>query len=441
MNSIQNILSQLSETLSSQFEAANNRAEMAEHKYLQLCDGLRALVGEKSRSAPLQPANDSGPAELSPATHSGIPDQAFLDVVHSGWQSAHSIRKRLIASGLKVAFGTVYRRMGKLTSAFPDLLEAEVNPARWRLRLSETSVIDPLPKMPEATITYVRERLTCVPKPKRFHLPKLVQGNCFEVMAAMPEQSVDLILADPPYGTTKLPIDPNIDVSALWSAYRRVIKPTGTIILFGSQPFSSSLIAAAPDLFKHDLIWIKNHATGSLQARNRPLKQHEDILVFSSGTTIQKRRSKRRYTYNPLGQEAAGTKVIGSRKDWGYLHNVTDNPGRSYEASQNCPRTALYCSKERAGLHPFQKPLDLLEYLIRTYSNEGDLILDNFMGAGSTCIAALRSGRRSIGVELDPTHFKAASLRSTEAWQTVARNRSSMRVPTLADYEENALAA
>lgn len=449
--SVAAILAELGTKLTEQIGAAERRAEVAEASYAKLCKQLGTLAGFAANdgySPPTEAASDVAVAQGRrkdgpPACYKSLSDAEFLAALSVRWRSAHDIRKVLIASGYKPAYGTVYARMEKLQRAHSTTIEETSNPRRWRRRSNEPDCSETLPdeKVPSAAITRVRERLTSAPTPKRFHLPKLVQGDCFGIMDGMPEQSVDLILADPPYGTTKLPIDPQIDVSALWAAYRRIIKPTGTIILFGSQPFSSSLVAAAPDLFKHDLIWIKNHATGSLHARNRPLKQHEDILVFSSGTTIQKSRSKRRYTYNPLGQEIAGTKIIGPRKDWGYLHKITDNPGLAYEATRNCPRTALYCSKESASLHPFQKPLALLEYLIRTYSNEGDVVLDSFMGAGSTCIAAMRSGRQSIGIELEQTYFEAASVRSAEAWQAEKCDRSRMRVATLADFEENALAA
>jgi site-specific DNA-methyltransferase (adenine-specific) len=269
----------------------------------------------------------------------------------------------------------------------------------------------PANDMPPAAITDVRERIAATTPPQQMFAPAIHRGDCFEAMKSMADGSVDLILTDPPYSTTLLDIDPVIDVAALWAEYRRIIKPTGTIVMFGSQPFTSRLIWEARDLFKHDLVWIKNRATASLQARNRPLKQHEDVLVFTPGTTIQAARTSRRYTYNALGQTSAGLRKVSKGTQSTHLHHVTHNPGREYEGTTNNPRTTLYCPKETGGLHPFQKPLDLLEYLIRTYSNEGDLVLDTFMGSGGTCVAATRSGRRSIGIEMSEKYYRVARKR------------------------------
>ncbi len=133
--------------------------------------------------------------------------------------------------------------------------------------------------------------------------------------------------------------------------------------------------------------------------------------MFTPGTTIHATRTSRRYTYNALGQTSAGLRKVSKGTHSTHLHNVTHNPGREYEGTTNNPRTTLYCPKETGGLHPFQKPLDLLEYLIRTYSNEGDLVLDTFMGSGGTCVAAMRSGRRSIGIETTEKYYRVTQRR------------------------------
>lgn len=441
---IHDILNQLGAAITAQLEAANDRAASAEIEYARLRDGLRALVGEAPEDIP-PPANDAAdvataltkaiakpdPVGDGACSRTTIPDQPFLNALTSTWQGAHAIRKALSASGLNVAYGTVYKRMEKLIAAFPDMIEGAATPARWRLRVPAyiepasneakpqhppvearaSKTAPPANDMPPAAITDVRERVAAATPPQQMFAPALHRGDCFEVMKSMADGSIDLILTDPPYSTTLLDIDPVIDVAALWAEYRRIVKPTGTIVMFGSQPFTSRLIWEARDLFKHDLVWIKNRATASLQARNRPLKQHEDILVFTPGTTIQASRTSRRYTYNALGQTPAGLRRVSKGTQSTHLHNVTHNPGREYEGTTNNPRTTLYCPKETGGLHPFQKPLDLLEYLIRTYSNEGDLVLDTFMGSGGTCVAAMRSGRQAIGIEMTEKYHCVAQKR------------------------------
>lgn len=439
---IHDVLNQLGAAITAQLNAANDRAALAEIEYARLRDGLRALVGgdAPSASAPandiaditaIEPAPKADPVGDGARNHSQSSDEPFLTALTSDWQGAHAIRKVLLSSGLKVAYGTIYKRMAKLAGAFPDMIEEAVEPVRWRLRSPSyiKPVADTLKKarlsakgrrskpvatandMPPAAITDVRERVAAATPPIQMFSPVLHHANCFDAMKSIADGSIDLILTDPPYSTTGLDIDPRIDLTALWTEYRRIIKPTGTIIMFGSQPFTSRLMWEARDLFKHDLVWIKNNATGSLQARNRPLKQHEDVLVFSAGTTVQQRRSSRRYTYHPLGQESAGLRKVSKGKHSAYLRNVTHNAGRVYEGTKNNPRTTVFCPKDKDDLHPFQKPLDLLEYLIRTYSSEGDVVLDSFVGSGSTCVAAMRSGRRSIGIEMTEEYFRVAEKR------------------------------
>lgn len=440
---IHDILNQLGAVLTAQLEAANDRAASAEADYARLCEGLRMLVGVEARPTML-PANDvadvpapvaivakADPVGNAAPTRTTIADQQFIDALTSTWQGAHAIRKTMLASGLKVAYGTVYKRMAKLTANFPDMIETTAKPAGWRLRVpayvepvsNETNRkrspakarapkgLPPANDMPPAAITNVRKRVAAEVPPQQIFTPTLQRADCFEAMKSMADGSVDLILTDPPYSTTGLDIDPMIDLTALWAEYRRIIKPTGTIVMFGSQPFTSGLVWEARDLFKHDIVWIKNRATQSLHARNRPLKQHEDILVFSAGTAIHESRSSRRYVYNALGQISAGLKQVSKRKPCNYLRDVTHNPGHVYEGTTNNPRSTLYCAKDEQHLHPFQKPLDLLEYLIRTYSREGDVVLDTFMGSGGTCVAAMRSGRRSIGIEMTEKYYRIAETR------------------------------
>lgn len=439
---IHHILAQLGKAITAQLEVANDRAASAETEYARLRDGIRALVGTASANPPIaandvaSPTEESvakpkvAPAEKNIRGRTTIPDQPFLDALTVDWQSADALRKVMMASGVKVAFGTVYNRMEALTAAFPDMIEAKTSPACWRLRApsypKKADVVEavkakrvkarskkapPTNDMPRNAITNVPARVAAQPAPQQVFLPDLRHGNCFEVMKTLPDNSIDLILVDPPFAMTGLKIDPVIDLEAMWAEYRRILTPTGTIVAFGSQPFSSKLVCGAPDLFKHDLIWIKNRATCSLNARNKPLKQHEDILVFSAGAMVQADRTTRRYAYHPLGQMSAGLKKISTGKRSTYLRGVKHHPGRVYEGTTNNPRTTLFCPKDEDHFHPFQKPLNLLEYLIRTYSNEGGVVLDTFMGSGSTCVAAMRAGRRSVGVEMDAEHFATAEKR------------------------------
>ena len=436
---IHDILQQLGTALTAHLDAANDRAVAAETEYARLRDGLRALVGgepaaHKNIAAAATPELATAKPKANPGEKNGrrrstIPNEPFFDALTFEWQSAHTLRNAMIASGVKVAFGTVYKRMKRLAVDFPHQIEREAKPDRWRLRVPTgadkdsasmtvtskpaptlTKMTPPANEMPPSAITNVPALVAAEPAARELFRPSLHHGDCFEVMKSIPDNSVDLILVDPPFGLTGLKIDPLIDLDAMWAAYRRIITPTGTVVAFGSQPFSSRLVCGAPDLFKHDLIWIKNRATGALQARNRPLKQHEDILVFSAGTTIQANRSSRRYTYNPLGQRSAGIRVASAGTQSTHLRNVKHNPGRQFEGTTNNPRTSLFCPKD-GNLHPFQKPVAILEYLIRTYSDEGDVVLDSFLGSGSTCVAAMKAGRRSIGIETDADHFAAAAKR------------------------------
>jgi len=463
MNStFEDLLKALGETVSLQMQEANDRAEAAETRMAQVVNGLNALVGEVSTgttspmgSAPIKAKLYR--ASLGPRHNDtqGMPDSAFLDALSGEWIGAGKLHKLLISRGFEIAEGTVYNRMRKLCAENPDVVETTTKPERWRLKSSDMNIagksareakaakrakrqpavrvsrgtlnemvatnenealpLSPANDMPPAAITNVRERVASQLPPQQMFEPSLHRGDCFEAMKSMAHGSVDLILTDPPFGTTGLEIDPQIDVAALWAEYRRIIKPTGTIVMFGSQPFTSRIVCEARDLFKHDLVWIKNRPTGSLQVRNRPLKQHEDILVFTAGTTIQASRSTRRYNYQALGQTSAGMRRVSMASQSTHLHDVKHNPGREYEGTTNNPRTTLYCPKETGGQHPFQKPLDLLEYLIRTYSHEGDLVLDTFMGSGSTCVAAMRSGRRSIGIEMTNEYHRVAEKRVAAA--------------------------
>jgi modification methylase len=323
-----------------------------------------------------------------------------------------------------VAEGTIYNRMRKIVGEHPDRVETTNGPERWRLKSSAEKVeVEPTRSSAKTAkrraLKDVASEPTAVSQtppdlPSRAMFPQMHHGDCLNVMRSIPDRSVDLIVGDLPYGTTRSKYDSIIDLKAVWREYRRIIKPQGNILQFGCQPFTNALINSAPDLFKYTMVWDKGSATGYPQAANKPLKAHEDVLLFSPGTNISAKRSKRRAVFNPQGV----TRVMRRQKKRrmiDYLGNcVTGGKGEFYEALVNCPRTILRFDKVKgkkgSGQHPFAKPVDLLEYLIRTYSDLGAVVLDNTMGEGSTMIAAMRTGRHGIGIELEDKWFARANM-------------------------------
>ena len=232
---------------------------------------------------------------------------------------------------------------------------------------------------------------------------ELIQGDCLEVMKNIPSASVDMILCDLPYGTTHNKWDTCLNLGKLWEQYKRIIKDNGAIVLFSQMPFTAALVMSNPKMFRYEWIAEKSLATGFLNAKRMPMKAHENILVFY----------KKLPTYN--AQMTKGKPYSITRRDIGgqYLHNFesieTKNEGT------RCPRDVLrdlwqpYCGGKM--YHPTQKPVPLLEYLIKTYTNEGDTVLDNCMGSGSTGVACVNTKRDFIGVELDENYFDIARRR------------------------------
>lgn len=241
---------------------------------------------------------------------------------------------------------------------------------------------------------------------------ELLQGDCLELMNQIEDQSVDMVLCDLPYGTTACSWDVVIPLDAIWEAYRRVIRPNGAIILTGSQPFTSTLVISAIDIFKYALVWEKSRATGHVHAKNKPMKRHEDVLVFSTGTTVHASQSSNRMTYNPQGLTRKEKPTV--RKNRGASDAVMGlRPSHrdTMQEFENYPDSILYASSEGKTVHPTQKPVALMEYLIRTYTNEGDVVLDNCMGSGTTGVACVNTGRKFIGIEKDPHYFEIAKSR------------------------------
>ncbi len=239
---------------------------------------------------------------------------------------------------------------------------------------------------------------------------KLLQGDCLELMKEIPDGSVDMVLCDPPYGTTRNRWDVIIPFEPLWEQYHRICKKNAAVLLFGQPPFSALEITSNLKEFRYEWIYEKTNATGFLNANKMPLKAHESVLVFYN----------RLPTYNPqFSNGVAYKKTQGKRISENYRSFLSES---TYKVkARRFPRDVLKISNPSwgndRGLHPTQKPVALLEYLIRTYTNEGETVLDNCMGSGSTGIACVNTGRDFIGIELDPDYFETAKKRIAEAQQ------------------------
>ena len=262
--------------------------------------------------------------------------------------------------------------------------------------------------------------------------PQLILGDCFPAMAALPPHSVDLILCDMPYGTTDrtglkaknknrlYAWDNAFDLPTLWEAYRRVLTPRGTVVLTADQPFAAELVVSNKAWFKYDLIWDKCRVNGFLHANSRPMKQTEDILVFSPlGAAPAALVNNTHMTYNPQNLVPVNRKHVNSAKRLGNFLHTPDHMGKNskllgsseyVQKFTNYPKEILAFPLDKC-IHPTQKPVALMEYLIRTYSNPGETILDNCMGVGTTGLAARAAGRKFIGMEINEKFFKIAQER------------------------------
>jgi len=240
----------------------------------------------------------------------------------------------------------------------------------------------------------------------------LMLGDCLERMKEIPDGSVDMILADPPYGTTACKWDTVIPFEPLWAHYKRVTKPNGAIVLFGSHPFTSALVMSNPKMFKYEWIWEKSMPSGLATSSFMPMKYHENILVFvkESKPTFNHQLSER----SESGKVRAKT-PIQSKSLSNHIQLGLQEP-KQYTPDKVLPKTVLYVpsvSNAPKGnkLHPTQKPVALLEYLIRTYTNEGETVLDNTMGSGTTGVACKNLNRKFIGIEKDEKYFEIAMAR------------------------------
>lgn len=239
-------------------------------------------------------------------------------------------------------------------------------------------------------------------------------GDCLELMADIPDGSVDMILCDLPYGTTACKWDTVIPFEPLWEHYWRVAKPNAAIVLTASQPFTTALIGSQIKRFKYCWVWEKNRSTGHVHAKNKPMKRHEDICVFSNGVTVHATQSEKRMPYNPQGLVRVEGKTR-KRNDAG--DDTTMSARNSHKETviefENYPDDILKFPIEMNSdrHHPTQKPVALFEYLIKTYTDPGETVLDNCAGSGTTAIAAKRTNRKWICIEKDMEYYEKACER------------------------------
>lgn len=241
---------------------------------------------------------------------------------------------------------------------------------------------------------------------------RLRHGDCLLIMGEIAPGSVDLVLADLPYGTTNQSWDSIIPLPELWAAYDRVLADNGVICLTAANPFTAQLITSNPKMFRYGWVWVKNKAGGFAQAKNKPMPQHEDVLIFARGRTGHASQCNNRMPYNPQGLQPFNKTVKNRGSDRPSAFEARANRKSEYvQEFTNYPTSILNFDVERSGLHPNQKPVALGEYLIKTYTTAGALILDNTMGSGSFGEAAINCGCRFIGIEKTAEHYDTAKER------------------------------
>lgn len=234
----------------------------------------------------------------------------------------------------------------------------------------------------------------------------LLQGDCLELMSRIPDGSIDMVLSDLPYGTTRCRWDTPINLQELWKQYRRVVKENGAIVLFSAQPFTTELISSNKAMYRYEWIWKKTQPSGFMNAKKMPLRTHENIEIFY----------RKPPTYNPQmthGHQRKTATAYGTRELDGSSCYGREERNYTYDSTDRYPVDVLqYSTGDKSKrLHPTQKPVDLLEYLVKTYTNPGETVLDNCMGAGSTGVACLNTGREFVGIELDPEYYQIAKER------------------------------
>ena len=234
----------------------------------------------------------------------------------------------------------------------------------------------------------------------------LYNDDCLNILSQLPDNSIDMVLCDPPYGTTECSWDSVIPIDEMWTQLKRVIRPFKAIVLFGQEPFSTMLRYHNISDYKYDWIWVKNRPTNFAHAKNQPMKKHELISVFSDGKIAHSNLSLRRMEYNPQGLIDIEEKQVKARTSYdGTVISSRPSHGDFVRNKTGYPNTILEYAKDNDTFHPTQKPIALLEYLIKTYTSENETVLDFTFGSCSTGIACLNTDRNFIGIERDPTYF------------------------------------
>ena len=230
---------------------------------------------------------------------------------------------------------------------------------------------------------------------------ELYKGNCLDIMKTIQDKSIDAIITDPPYGTTACKWDSVIDFGLMWEQLNRIINPNGAIVLFGSEPFSSALRMSNIKNYKYDWVWDKKMKVGMLNCKRMPLRQHENIIIFNAKNVYNPQMTKGKFR----------NKKIQPTKDfqtYGQLKNPIDNFNNDYYPSSIIEFSN---ANQKGKVHPTQKPVSLMEYLIKTYTNENETVLDFTMGSGSTGVACINTNRNFIGIEMDENYFNIAKKR------------------------------
>lgn len=239
-------------------------------------------------------------------------------------------------------------------------------------------------------------------------LDVIYNEDCLKGMGRIPDKSIDCVICDLPYGTTKNKWDVVIPFDKLWAAYDRICKPTAAIVLTASQPFTSMLVMSNIKDFRHEWIWIKNRGSNFANTVREPFKEHEEILVFSKG----------KWTYNKQMQERSGGGLARVQYNVKFDSQSSNYRDFGVRETNKCSDMRVPSSWQKfnveVGLHPTQKPLELFRYLVRTYSNEGDVILDNCIGSGTTAVACIKENRHYIGFESNKDYFDIATKRIEE---------------------------
>ena len=245
-------------------------------------------------------------------------------------------------------------------------------------------------------------------------LNRIYNEDCLEGMKRIPDGSVDCVICDLPYGITKNRWDSVIPIEGLWNQYRRIIKDDGAVLLFAQMPFSAVLVNSCLNMFKYEIVWVKTTPTNFLNAKYAPLRVHESIFVFSKGCAAPCKYGQR-MRYNPQKwrstpyNRSSNLSYASPNYSKVSLHHNGSPDGSRY------PLDVVYFSKDSERLHPTQKPVALIEYLVRTYTNEGDTVLDNCIGSGTTAIACINTNRNYIGFELEKEYYDVAVRRIEEA--------------------------